>query len=284
MAAHAVLQEPINPQTDDGRVDLERAEHILVSENARLQERLQNIAARSSSMQALLLQARQELEQVGELHLDNYPTLATLKTVDVLVPDFDALQAARRKAHLESIKMRLQANQVLETQILYQEKRCDELQKMLLNGQKEMQRYASVKQVLQKDISAEPPAIPADLKEAAHTTLTNRRTQPRVPLSVAIHFDSDDNFYSGLTVDLSQSGIFVATVHLQPIGSVIDLTFSLPNGQTIQALGEVRWIREYNPRTPRLMPGMGIAFKNMEPQAASYVLAFMQQREPLLYA
>lgn len=110
-----------------------------------------------------------------------------------------------------------------------------------------------------------------------------RRLHPRTSISTEITFTSDSNFYTGLTRDISQGGIFLATHIPVSRGSIIDLEFTLPdNGTPIRAQGEVRWIAEYNP-TSDAPPGIGCRFLDLSKTDSERIERFVQQRDTIFF-
>ena len=71
-------------------------------------------------------------------------------------------------------------------------------------------------------------------------------------------------------------------MNVLPLGTQIDLEFSLPHGPKIHGKGEVRWVRVYS-EASNVPPGMGIKFDQLEPAAVRAIEAFLAQREPLFY-
>jgi len=63
----------------------------------------------------------------------------------------------------------------------------------------------------------------------------------------------------------------------------VDLNFTLPNGMTVAGHGVVRWVREFNDRTPDVFPGIGIEFTDMPEEHRAAIHAFTVQREPLFW-
>ncbi len=110
-----------------------------------------------------------------------------------------------------------------------------------------------------------------------------RRAAPRVALCAEISLGSDHNFFTGFTNDISDGGVFVATVNLMPIGTQVDLAFSLPGGPRIEGKGEVRWVREFDDRNPDAFPGMGIRFTDLPLPDVTAIHGFTQQREPMFF-
>jgi len=110
-----------------------------------------------------------------------------------------------------------------------------------------------------------------------------RRDAQRVAIEADIGFQSDSNFYTGYTEDISTGGLFIATFDFRPIGSEIQVNFTLPDGYLVTATGTVRWIREYNELTPNVEPGMGVQFTELSEEDAGLINVFLEQREPMFY-
>ena len=108
------------------------------------------------------------------------------------------------------------------------------------------------------------------------TNQQNVRASERFDLEVKVDLESDHNFYTGLTQNISAGGVFIATHHLRSIGDRITLKFTLPGSdKTVAVETEVRWIRE-NTRAPerrRRGTGMGVRFINLSPEASAAINA-----------
>src|SRR5438132_12412506 len=59
-----------------------------------------------------------------------------------------------------------------------------------------------------------------------------------------INAESEDTLYAGLSYDVSEGGIFIATVDTPPLGARVDLSVTLPDGADVELSGVVRWIRD----------------------------------------
>src|SRR5262250_1134833 len=113
----------------------------------------------------------------------------------------------------------------------------------------------------------------------------NVRASERYDLEIKVDLESEHNFYTGLTQNISAGGLFIATHHLRRIGDRITLKFQLPGSeQPIAVETEVRWIRE-NTSLQRVdgATGMGVRFINLSPEAASAIQKFLQNRDSLYY-
>jgi uncharacterized protein (TIGR02266 family) len=102
-------------------------------------------------------------------------------------------------------------------------------------------------------------------------------------MQATIDMRSDSNFFTGFTTNVSEGGIFVATVQSVPRGTTVDLDFTLPGGRPMKVTGVVRWTREVNDKTPELMPGLGVQFAHLPPEVASAITDFVATREPMFF-
>jgi uncharacterized protein (TIGR02266 family) len=105
----------------------------------------------------------------------------------------------------------------------------------------------------------------------------------RVAMQTQVDLSSDSNFFTGFSTNISEGGLFVATVNVLSPGTPVDVTFSLPAGGRLSVKGEVRWTREVNDRTPEVFPGVGVRFTEVDPAVVSQIKSFVQQREPLFF-
>jgi uncharacterized protein (TIGR02266 family) len=110
----------------------------------------------------------------------------------------------------------------------------------------------------------------------------HRREHSRFHVDLDVTVGSDHNFYAGFAENLSSGGVFIATHKLKPTGSKIELSINLPDGITLKAEGEVRWIRVFNELsdTP---PGMGVRFTNLSSASVAVIQSFLARREPLFF-
>lgn len=119
------------------------------------------------------------------------------------------------------------------------------------------------------------PATPRAVEE-------ERRRYARCTLEVGMGVYSDSNFYAGFSRDVSEGGIFVATYDLLPIGTSVEVEFSLPGGHDIRCGGEVRWVKD-PVDNERVKPGMGIQFTDLAEEALEAIKEFVASREPIFH-
>ena len=113
--------------------------------------------------------------------------------------------------------------------------------------------------------AAPPPAIGED----------ERRVNARHCFAVEVDFESDSNFYTGFTEDISEGGLFLATYQLQPQGTEIDVDFTLPDGHQVKTVGIVRWLRDLRDDNPDARPGMGIQFVTISEEDREAIQIFL---------
>lgn len=119
---------------------------------------------------------------------------------------------------------------------------------------------------------------------ASDASPAKKRQRPRVKMQAAVDFHSDNNFFNGFSANISDGGLFVATINLLPLGTEVDLNFTLPSGQHIEAKGVVRWVREVNDKLPDAFPGLGVQFAGLSDAAQNAINEFLAERDPLFFA
>jgi uncharacterized protein (TIGR02266 family) len=97
---------------------------------------------------------------------------------------------------------------------------------------------------------------------------------------LGVGFESEANTFTGITADLSEGGVFVATHSLPPIGSEVELRFSLPAGPELHTRGIVRWLRDSHDEMESAPPGIGVEFSTLAARELTLIRAFIDQHEP----
>jgi len=118
---------------------------------------------------------------------------------------------------------------------------------------------------------------------AKEKTGAERRDQPRFGLKIYVGVESEHNFYTGFSRNISTGGLFIATHEPLSIGQEIELLFTLPAGDVVHTPGRIAWVRDHNPDNPDDFPGMGARFVDLSPEDAEKIRYFLEEREPLVY-
>lgn len=112
-----------------------------------------------------------------------------------------------------------------------------------------------------------------------------QRQAERHDLEIAVDLESDSNFYTGLTQNISTGGLFIATHQIKRVGDHVRLKFTLPGSpRPIEVDTEVRWIRENSSlHKTDGASGMGVRFMGMSGDDAKLIEDFLKNRESLFY-
>ena len=110
------------------------------------------------------------------------------------------------------------------------------------------------------------------------------RAEPRAAVYASVDLFSENNFWSGLTMNMSDGGVFVATHNVVSVGTVLVLHLLLPfEKEPVITLAQVRWTRPYSGQ-PDVPPGLGLQFVDTDPQSLAKIKRFVAtMREPLFY-
>jgi hypothetical protein len=96
------------------------------------------------------------------------------------------------------------------------------------------------------------------------------RPPRRVPVDLAVDFSvAGGPPQAGRVVNLTRTGLFLATATPAPVGTAVALSFAAPpaaGGLPLAAAAEVRWVNDPGaPRAAALPPGMGLKFLGPAP-------------------
>lgn len=111
-----------------------------------------------------------------------------------------------------------------------------------------------------------------------------RRRAFRVPFTVEVNVESEHNFWTGFTQNLSEGGLFVATEREVPMGSIVQFEMRLPGSDRVWlVVGCVRWARGADAATEDAPVGIGLQFVDVEPELAALIETFIQRSRDSLF-
>lgn len=103
------------------------------------------------------------------------------------------------------------------------------------------------------------------------------RTHQRVPVQLLVDYRSDGNYLFDFCRDLGTGGVFIETKQPLSHGSVVELTFTLPDSkETLEAKGRVIWVQTEIPGKS-LTPGMGVQFEDFTPDQRRLLHEFVER-------
>jgi uncharacterized protein (TIGR02266 family) len=122
--------------------------------------------------------------------------------------------------------------------------------------------------------------LQADWENTPNRADERRRSERHTEeIDLAFEVDHNSHFYAGLSQDISEGGLFVATYHIVPVGTPLRMSLELPDGEKLEARGEVRWVQEAVFGDAR--PGIGVAFTELSPAACERIARICAVRPPL---
>jgi uncharacterized protein (TIGR02266 family) len=271
-------------------VELNRTEAELQAEESALHAELTRLAQVAEEVAGRMEAVRRRAEAAGDgvMVQRNYTPTPRLD---------ENLLVGARQARAAAIKLRQDTNARARKELAEAKAKLQRLAQQTMADEKAL----AAAEAKARDVAAAPPAraaapvppptqAPARERGAATTPLgkvsapATKRQSPRVKMQAAVDFHSDNNFFNGFSANISDGGLFVATVNLLPLGTEVDLSFTLPSGQKVEARGVVRWVREVNDKLPDAFPGLGVQFSALAPHAQAAIDQFLAQRDPLFFA
>jgi uncharacterized protein (TIGR02266 family) len=120
-------------------------------------------------------------------------------------------------------------------------------------------------------------------QRVASAFASDRRVEPRVQLEVEVGLESEHTFYTGLSGNISEGGLFVATHVPPPPSSEVRVRLVLPGEAPLELAGVVRWIRDLRACCDGMPPGCGIAWSPLPNEARMAIERFIAGRDTILY-
>lgn len=110
--------------------------------------------------------------------------------------------------------------------------------------------------------------------------MSEQREHERVHLAVEVTMESHNNFYTGITDDISEGGVFVATAIPLPVGAVVELDLQLPE-TAVKIKAVVRWQRNVGSSSDDLPAGCGLQWLDISDEAKAIIRTFTVRRETM---
>ncbi|MCP3137025.1 TIGR02266 family protein [Pyxidicoccus xibeiensis] len=306
---------PRPPPATSREAELTRAENELSALEARLAEQVARATAEAAALNTRLNQTRTALvkataepgadpmlgEQAARLQVATVPGLDVEAEREKALDAREAALDARRQAGLEiqsALRMYQEqtaqvARAVAEAEAVakrqaeasaararaQQEAAAKAQQEAARSRQADLARAAAAA----KAQGAQLPTAPVAARPAPAPEGKDSRRNGRVRMHTSIDMRSDSNFFTGFSMDISEGGVFIATVDPVARGTQVELDFTLPGGRPMKVTGVVRWVRESNSRTPELMPGVGVQFTGLPAEVANAITSFVTTRDPMFF-
>ncbi|RKI32330.1 TIGR02266 family protein, partial [Corallococcus sp. AB004] len=303
--------------TPSREADLARAEADMARLEAQLAEQVARATADAAALTDRLARMRQSLalpEHAGDSRLSQWAMRLEDTESPEPSPELSRLREKALDAREAALDTRRQAGLDLQSALRVQQEDAARVDKALSSAESDLKRVedaararAEAEQKARRAAEAEtqkvvpPPALrPSQEKPSTESPTRAERLPARAPVAVTpaksdarkagrvrmhttIDTRSDSNFFTGFSMDISEGGIFIATVEAVPRGTPVELDFTLPGGRPLTVNGVVRWARDGNDRTPDLMPGVGVQFTTLPSEVAHAISSFVATRDPMFY-
>ena len=110
------------------------------------------------------------------------------------------------------------------------------------------------------------------------------RAHERKAFEVSVDLESEHNFYSGITGDISEGGVFVSTYYVPQIGECLEMELRLPNEEeTFRVAGIVRWVRDLRAVNSDAPSGFGMEWTVLSPRALRAIQHFTRSRDSIYF-
>ncbi|HSA33579.1 MAG TPA: TIGR02266 family protein [bacterium] len=121
-----------------------------------------------------------------------------------------------------------------------------------------------------------------DEKQKDGAVFSNHRSSPRLTVHIEVTVAGPHNFFRGITEDIGQGGLFIATHQFYPIGTEFNLTLDIEKREILLPV-KVVWVRESTFSPVGSEPGMGLQFLEITPEQRSVIEDFIKKKEPLFF-
>jgi uncharacterized protein (TIGR02266 family) len=295
MNASSPAPSPLSPR----EAELARAEAELSQQEARLTEQLSRAATEAETLARRLDELRQEVSRLpAERRGDEHAREASTR-LESAAGSTETMEETRERAlavRHAALEVRRRASQEAQEALEALRQLTTRSRQDLAEVELGLKRSAEAAARVQREREAAQARDAARARQESERVASDAQgniTLPdprplgaratRVRMQAQVDLRSDSNFFTGFSTNVSQGGIFVATVQKLPRGTLVDLDVTLPGGRPLKLSGVVRWTREVNDKTPELMPGLGVQFTELPSHVAAAISDFVVTREPLFF-
>ncbi|MFA5143098.1 MAG: PilZ domain-containing protein [Candidatus Omnitrophota bacterium] len=109
-----------------------------------------------------------------------------------------------------------------------------------------------------------------------------RRKFPRLDIHLIVKYKmiadtKNAKVFEGNVLNISGAGIYIYTPHTFPMGTLLDLHFSIPGSAAVlEATGRISWLADKDLQ-PHAYPGMGISFSHLTAEKERAIIDFIDK-------
>lgn len=148
-----------------------------------------------------------------------------------------------------------------------------------MSSKKQTQGTKSAGGKARKAPALPPGSEPGDQKGPQQlTSEEEERSYQRVPIQLLVDYKSGGSYLFDFCKDLGTGGVFIQTEKPLPMGTSLDLTFTIPDSkETVLTKGTVIWSQPPLAEKKDLTPGMGVQFNGFSDEQRSLLENFVKR-------
>ena len=118
--------------------------------------------------------------------------------------------------------------------------------------------------------------------ESEAQKLRLRRKFPRLDIHLIVKYkmlsdNKNPSVFEGNVLNISAAGLYIYTHHTLPIGTILDLSFSIPGSDAmLEATGRASWLADKELQ-PHAYPGMGVSFSHLTAEKERAIADFIDK-------
>ena len=103
------------------------------------------------------------------------------------------------------------------------------------------------------------------------------RKKVKTRIVLRVDGDSEEDVKTYMCDNLSENGVFLKTADQYPLGTKVELRFSLTNSpQLLKVKGEVKWLRSRGEETTADPAGVGVEFTEVDSEDQKIIYNFLR--------
>ncbi len=110
------------------------------------------------------------------------------------------------------------------------------------------------------------------------TDSDKRSSGNRIPIQLLVDYKCEGHYLFDFCRDLGTGGVFIETTTPQNHGTMLDLTFTIPDSkETLHTVGKVIWVQNLVKGRDDLVPGMGVQFESFNNEQRAILEEFVRR-------
>lgn len=100
------------------------------------------------------------------------------------------------------------------------------------------------------------------------------------PIRIRLRYADIETFVEKFAPNVTRGGVFLASRHIQAVGSLVAFEIQLAGGEPVLAgEGRVTWVKPFDPAEPTRAYGMGVQFVSVQPATKANLARILRAKE-----